>query len=149
MLTVCLQKPHQAILRMPSLQEQDQDRPGPHALCGQASIPGAHVHEHCLALVHQQVRHLGSLRVVVGFRGGWLVRKGSVIISRFFLIMVLVHGMAFIGTGKKEAVLSLHAGARRCAVWDPKETEGNEERRKTTKRDTKSCIEMVVLAFDD
>lgn len=49
------QKPFQTVIRMPTLQEQDQDRANPYSLRCQAALPGAAGHEHRCKNVYQQV----------------------------------------------------------------------------------------------
>lgn len=64
LLTCGRQEPHQAILRVSTLQEQDQDRAGAHSLRCQAALPGACGHEHRLAHVHGSI---GREHKIVGF----------------------------------------------------------------------------------
>jgi hypothetical protein len=56
-----VQKPDQAIVRVPTVQEQDQNRADPYALRRQAAVPRADVNEHCFAHVHEPVGCFHSL----------------------------------------------------------------------------------------
>lgn len=56
------QEPLEAVVRMPPLQEQDQDCPDSHPVRRQAPVPGAAVDEHCGKAVHEPVRSVGQVR---------------------------------------------------------------------------------------
>lgn len=68
-----IQEPYQTDFRVPTLQEQDQDCPGLHAVCGKASFPGADVNEHCVSHVYQSVWYQCPLSF--GWGEGFLSEK--------------------------------------------------------------------------
>lgn len=52
-----LQQPQEEFIRMPALQEQDQDLADSHAIRGQATLPGASGDEYCSEDVYEAVRN--------------------------------------------------------------------------------------------
>lgn len=46
---------------MPSVQEQESDFAGAYSICGQATLPGAGIDEHCGSDVYQAIRSVDSL----------------------------------------------------------------------------------------
>lgn len=56
------QKLDQAVVRVPPVQEQDQDCADPHPVRGKAPLPGAAGHEHCVAHVHGPVGHFDPVK---------------------------------------------------------------------------------------
>lgn len=58
------QDPEQGFVRVPPLQEQDQNRPGSHPVRRQAPLPGTPGYEHRHAHVHRPLWRQHPLRIV-------------------------------------------------------------------------------------
>ncbi|KAJ4175145.1 DNA-dependent RNA polymerase II [Fusarium falciforme] len=67
-------QPFQAVVRMPTLQEQDQDCTDPYSLRCQAALPGAAVHEHRGKNVYQPLWSFNSLSEI-DWKGGRFSKK--------------------------------------------------------------------------
>lgn len=80
-----VQKPHEADVRVPSVQEQDQDRASAHAIRGEAALPRAGVDEYRISHVHRPLWRVHSLSVAVLSVGSDLL--GWQVVSRLVVFL--------------------------------------------------------------